>query len=189
MSNKLLATRYAKAVLQLAEEGGDLPEWESGFEQANAILSDSDVQTFMNAPQVPLTAKFEGLDTLLKDVHPLLRNMVKLLVQKRGTWLFAEIASAFTALLDEGRSIMSGTITTAVRLKAAERKGITERLAKSLGAKQLVLTEKVSASVVGGFSARIGDKLIEGSVRNRLEKMRSDLLQPGGHVVVNSKGA
>lgn len=151
--------------------------WESDLEAARSIIGEPDVLAFMAAPSVPETVKLDGINTLLSDVDPLVRNLVSLLTTNGDIERFGGVCDTFRDLLDEHLGIGRAQITTAVPLDEARRDRIVNSLQGLTGHERIVVTEHVDPEIIGGVVARVGDRLFDGSTRSRLRSMQESLAQ------------
>ncbi len=166
--------RYAIAALQLALENEGIERWESDLARASEALADEDFRSFLEAPQVPDAAKLNGIDTLLGDLAPLVKNMVSLLAVRGEIASFPIVVQTFQDMANERRGIALAQVTTAVPLDDARRERLRQGLGELTG-KRISLTELVEPDIIGGVVARVGDRLIDGSARTRLRSMREGL--------------
>jgi F-type H+-transporting ATPase subunit delta len=139
-------------------------------------MADPDVTALLSAPQVPERVKLDGVTTLLPDVAPLVRNMVSIAVLRGDTGKFPQIATAFRNMADDRRGTARAEVITAVPLDEARKKRVAQGLASLVGRKQVILTEKNDPSIIGGVVARVGDRLIDGSTRTRLQRLKNELM-------------
>ncbi len=168
--------RYAQAAFAIAIEREALEVWERDLETAREVFTESDVQAFMAAPSVPETVKLDGIETLVSDVDPLVRNLVSLVVVNGDVERFDGVCDVFRELLDEHLGIGRAQITTAVPLDDARRERIVDSLRSMTGFERIEVTESVDPEIIGGVVARVGDRLFDGSTRTRLRSMQESLV-------------
>ncbi len=169
--------RYAQAAFAIAVERDALDVWARDLEAARGIVGESDVTAFLAAPSVPETVKLDGVNTLLSDVDPLVRNLVSLLTTNGDIERFGGVCDTFRDLMDEHLGIGRAQITTAVPLDEARRERIVSSLQEMTGYERIEVTEAVDAEIIGGVVARVGDRLFDGSTRSRLRLMQETLTQ------------
>ncbi len=165
---------YAQAAFESAVANNALDRWEKDLVDVQSLLSNPDFAALVDAPQVPFKVKLDGVQTLLRDVCPQVRNFVAVLIQSRQIDRFDLIRREFRRLADERLGIARAEVVTAVPLDDERRGRIAANLGQIVGRK-IVMTEKVDPAVLGGIVARIGDRLIDGSTRTRLHDLRSAL--------------
>ena len=166
--------RYAKAAFELAKED-NLDRWVKDLTRTAEILGDPDVLGFIDAPQVSDSVKLEGIGKLLADVDALVQNTVNLMTVNRDIAKFAEMFRVFSEMADEHHGIARAEVVTAVPLDDARRARLAAGLAELVGRNEVEITASVDPSIIGGVVAKIGDHLVDGSTRTRLQAMRNKL--------------
>jgi F-type H+-transporting ATPase subunit delta len=167
--------RYAQAAFSLALENEGVDRWEADLVRTRETLSNTDVYALLSAPQVPEKVKLDGIATLLPDVAPLIRNMVSVIVLRGDILKFGRLVDVFSQMADDRRGTARAEVVTAVPLDDARKRRVSEGLAALVNRKNVVLTERLDPSIIGGVIARVGDKLIDGSARTRLHRLRNEL--------------
>jgi F-type H+-transporting ATPase subunit delta len=136
-------------------------------------MSDSNVAALFADDRRPPRERYALVDRVL-DLPPIARNLAKLLIQKGRSQGARAVANAFGALADDHAGLAKAEITTAVSVTDAQRVAIEAQLSRSLG-KTVTATSAVDPSLIGGLVVRVGDQLIDGSVRTRLRLLRREL--------------
>ncbi len=170
------ARRYAEAVFQLAERDNTLDRWRDDLRFGADVTADERVARIVNSPMRPLAERERLIDELLGGrLSKPAFNLVRLLVQRKNLGLLGPIASEFQRLLNEKRGIVSAVVTSALPLTNDEDQAIRARVAALTGTTVDVQTA-VDPALIGGLTVKIGDRLIDASVRGRLERLREQLL-------------
>ena len=170
------AKRYAQAVFSLGKEQGSLDAWADDLAMLSRIVADDQIAIYLTNPSVAAERRIEALETSLgTSVQPEARNLARMLIERNRTTLIPEIREMFDDQLRAERGIVVAQVTTAEPLTDAERNYIREKLETMTG-KKVELGLKVDPDIIGGIIIRIGDQVIDGSVRNKLEKMRTRLM-------------
>lgn len=177
MARKPTARRYAQATFALALEGSAIEQWLGDFDRLVEALDNNDFAVFLESPQVPEAVKYHGVQTVLRDAGDLARNLLSVLVAHRQARLVRDIREQFRRLVDDHQGVARAEIVTAVPLDGGQKSRIAEELGKLIK-KKVVSTERVDPAILGGLVARVGDRLIDGSSKTRLESMRDALSQP-----------
>jgi F-type H+-transporting ATPase subunit delta len=177
VARKPTARRYAQAAFALALEGDAIEQWTRDLDRLVEALDNPDFAVFLESPQVPENVKHHGVQTVLRDAGAMPRNLVSVLVNHRQVRLVREIRDQFRRLGDDHQGIARAEIVTAIPLASGQRARVAEELGKLIR-KRVVSTERVDPAILGGLVARVGDRLIDGSSRTRLESMREALSQP-----------
>jgi F-type H+-transporting ATPase subunit delta len=169
-----VARRYAQAAFEVARERGQVDRWLAELERLVELLDRTEAGAFLAAPQVPFEAKQEFVERTLADFLPEVRNFVLLLTRRRRIRLLPRIYEEFGQLANEYRGIVVAEVTSAVPLDDADKAVIIRQLSELTG-RRAILRTQVDPSILGGLIVRIGDKLIDGSLRTRLERLRETL--------------
>ena len=166
------AKRYADAVFAIASEGGTADRWVSDLDDLVALFANADAAAFFVSTRVAQTDKEQVIDRAMADAAAEGRNLAKLLVRKRRTRLADQIRDAFRARLNSERGVAEAVVTTAVPLSDDARAAVETAVRGYTNADTVELTEQVDSAILGGAVVRIGDRIIDGSVRTRLNSLR-----------------
>jgi F-type H+-transporting ATPase subunit delta len=169
----LAAKRYAQAAFELA--GSDLAGWQRAIEEIAEFMGDDSVRTVLENSRVPQDAKMRLVAAALAELPALPLNLARVLVRKSRTALAPEISVQFQALVQEREGVQKAHATTAVPLTSAETEALAQRLQDSTG-HPVELETDVDPELLGGVIVQIGDRLIDASVRGRLQSLRKSLV-------------
>jgi F-type H+-transporting ATPase subunit delta len=167
------AKRYAQAAFAIALESGTIASWRTDLGDIAAVLAESDAAGSFADGRIPLQQRLAMVERVL-DVQPLALNLAKLLVSKGRSADARAVADAFGRMADEQEGIVHARITAAVDLSPQQVAGIEQRLSSSLG-RRVQVTPAVDPGIVGGLVVRVGDRMVDGSVRTRLKRLRREL--------------
>lgn len=170
------ARRYAEAIFQIATRDGTHDRWEADLALATSLVGDEQVARIVNSPAVPLADRAKMLDTILggRLAEPAV-NLVKLLDVRGRLTLLPAIAGHYVSLLDRSRGIVAATVTSAAPLEGEEMAAVQTRI-EALTGRTVRLSPVVDPALIGGLTVRVGDRLIDASVRGRLERLRDQLV-------------
>jgi F-type H+-transporting ATPase subunit delta len=171
--------RYAQAAFELALEKNELDGWRAGLERMAELSRNEDLMALLQSPRAPFHAKEDLLHKQFGELHPLISNLALLLVHKGIFRLSGDVFQQYNALLDAYRGVERAKVTDAVRLSDEDKEAISSRLGKVVDRK-VAIDAQVDASLIGGFIARMGDMLIDGSIRQRLESLKKSLVEVQG---------
>ena len=169
------ATRYAQAAFEVARDANQLDSWLGDLEKAAALFENREAEQFLTSPIVPPDRKRAALAALLPGVTAEVGRFLEILARRDRLELVPEIATQFRRLADEARGIQVAQLTTAVPLDDAQKTLIASRLSARTGT-QITVETRIDPSILGGVIAQIGDDVIDGSVRGRLERLRRRLM-------------
>jgi F-type H+-transporting ATPase subunit delta len=177
MRDTTIARNYAEALLELARRANDLRGWGEMIDGvANAIESDRRLRVFLESPRVSAQKKSAIIEKAYGATMP--RNMVLFLmalVRNRRQMLIPEIAHEYLDLVDQVEGRVHAAVTVAREANDADRELIRTQLSRALQ-KDVVPHFHVNASILGGVIVRVGDTVLDGSVRRRLSTLRAKML-------------
>ncbi len=173
MSDVQAAKRYAQAAFGIARDSGAISQWRSDLGDLAAVLSDSAIALMIADSKLPLDRRLALVERAL-DVSPMALNLAKLLVSKGRSDNARAVSEAFNRMADEHEGIAHARVTTAVQLAPDQLDAIAARLSQSFG-KEVRAEAVVDPSIIGGIVVRVGDKLVDGSIRGRLKQLRREL--------------
>jgi F-type H+-transporting ATPase subunit delta len=177
MTVNAYARRYSQAIFRMALQEKDLNRWQTDLRKVATLLKDNAVASLIANPKISGEEKSKMLSQRLGDVNPLVVKLALLLAAKGKLAVIDDIAEEYQALVDNYRGI-EGTaiaeITTAIPLDNDYQLKIAQRITEIVG-KPVMLRPKVDPAIIGGIIIRVGDKLIDGSIRSKLAALRKDL--------------
>jgi F-type H+-transporting ATPase subunit delta len=174
MSTTISSKRYAQAVFQIAAETKQLDEWQAYLNTIAALMSNADFKAIIENPKVTFEVKSKLVKEALGKIDPMVLNFCYLLIVKNKTNLSSEIAGEYENLLDKYKGIKKAQVLTSISLDKEAEVKLTKQLEDIIGNK-LSVKYGVDPSIIGGFIARIDGRLIDGSIKNRLEKLRQNI--------------
>ena len=168
------AIRYAEAVFAIARDTNSFDTWLRELGEVEQLLADPLAEQTLLSPVVPRDRKANILRQALPDLNQPVQRFLELLLRRERLGLVPQIRSSLYGMIEAARGVETVKVTTAVPIGPAERDLLTARLSAYTG-KQVRLDEAVDPTVVGGVVAQIGDEIVDGSVRGRLERLRRAL--------------
>lgn len=171
------ARRYASAAFTVAEQTGDFDAWLTTLDEVSHILQVPSARTIFLSPTVQAPQKAAALERLVPKATPMMRNFLRILIDRDRLGEASGIAKALHELINQRRGIITAEITTAVPLDAELERVVANRLAAHLGRdpQKVNIRAHVDPAIIGGVVARVGDQVIDDSVRGRLERLRRTL--------------
>jgi F-type H+-transporting ATPase subunit delta len=167
--------RYAEAAFELAERDDAFDGWTEGLALAARFAADEGVARIVDNPAIPHADRQAAVARLLEGrVLPGVLNLARLLAQRGRFETVPAIAAEYTRLLNRRRGIVEAVVTSAQPLTAAEMKALRTRVEAMTGSGVDLRTE-VDEALIGGLTVRVGDQLLDASLRGRLERLRHQL--------------
>lgn len=166
MPNPRLAARYAKSLIDLALEQGQLEAVYADMQWLQAACKGSkDLVNLLKSPVVSGDKKMKVLEAIAgTQLSKLTFGFNALLVRKGRESHLPEIAQAFISQYKEHKHIYTVKLTTATPINDQTRAAIVEQVKKSGGFEQIELEEKINPDIVGGFVLQVGDRLVDASI-------------------------
>lgn len=178
MRESTIARSYGEALLSLASKAKDLTGWGTMISDvADAITRDERLRLFLESPRVSVEQKNDVIGKAFQDRMPrLFVRFLQAVVRHRRQALIPDIAIQYHALVDEVEGRVHAQVTVSREPNAKLEKTVTERLSKVLG-KSVVPHFSVDETILGGTIIRIGDTVMDGSVRRKLARLRQRMMQ------------
>jgi len=182
VTNRTAATRYARAILEVATaEHADPSRVETELTGFAALLREHrDLEKVLLNPAVPTPRKTALVSELLKRANylPQVAKLLTLLAQRDRLVLLQDLVSAYQERLMELRNVVRAEVTTAAPLPPERATAIQASLARATG-RTVVLTTTVDAGIVGGMVARVGGTVFDASITTQLQRLKGRLLPEG----------
>jgi F-type H+-transporting ATPase subunit delta len=175
MKSTKSASRYAKALLELAIEQQKLESIESNMSRILAAAKETnEFQVFLDSPIINLDKKVAVLNSLFGEFEPLTLSFLALITKNGRERLITEIAQSYISQVKEFKGIIPISITSARKLDEATKATILAKINASVTG-TLEITELIDESLIGGFIVTMGDKQIDASVVSQLARMKQEL--------------
>lgn len=169
----VVATRYAKSLLQLANEKGQLEKVFADMQLVKSLCEENrEFTNFLNSPIIKTDKKVSIIKEVLSGkVCEITSDFLTILTHKRRESYMNEIAKAFISQYKQYKNILTAVITSAVGIDATIKAKVLE-LVKQTTTGEVELVEKVDKNLIGGFVLTIGDRQVDASVSRRLNELR-----------------
>jgi F-type H+-transporting ATPase subunit delta len=170
-----IAEVYARSLFEVAKEHDVLDRvHEELGEFAEALSDDRTLQVFLFSPYFSSQEKREGVRKVVSDADERIVNFLELLAERHRMPALFRIRREFDALWAEENQLLPVTVTSAVELDEGLVEEIGERIEEQTGRK-VELSSNVDPDVLGGLMVRVGNMVLDGTVRNRLERLRKQV--------------
>ncbi len=179
MPRRPTARRYASAAFDIARDSGQIEKWADDLKTARDALQDAALRAYLELPKVSLERKTGSLRSVLGNLNPEVLNLLGLLTSRNSLGLFPALVDEYQRLTDLHYNRVRAEVTAAIPLERQQEEQVRLHLEQLLG-KQVIVTTRVNPAVVGGIVARVGDRIIDGSLRGRLLALRRSLTEAPG---------
>lgn len=170
----ILARRYAEAYFSLAQDADDVLGWREQLAGVAETLGDPAISDALANPKTSLAERVRAGLQLLDGASPQARNLARLLIERRRVGITREILAHYDALTDKASGIVRVEVTTAVPADDALEQRIRDSLSKQLGS-DVQTVVRSDPSIIGGLVIRIGDRVIDDSLRTHLQQLQAAL--------------
>jgi F-type H+-transporting ATPase subunit delta len=172
-----LAQVYGRSLFQVAQEQGKLDELREQLGQfADALDQHRELAVFFFSPYFSSQEKRDALGTLLDGADEIFVNFLSLLIENHRMPVIFRIRQEYERLWEEENKMLPVQITSAIALDDAT----TESLGKTIGeraGRKVALASRVDPDILGGIIIRVGNSILDASIRNRLEQLRRHVAQ------------
>jgi ATP synthase F1 delta subunit len=170
-----IAEVYARALFDVAKERDVLDEvHEQLGEVAKALHENRDLAVFFFSPYFSTDEKKDALHKAITDAQPELVNFLEALIERHRMPVIFRIAQRFKELWDEERKLLPVQVTSAVELDQSTVKEIGDRIGEQTG-RTVELSSNVDPDILGGIVLRVGNFILDASIRNSLEQLRKQV--------------
>ncbi|WP_366923710.1 F0F1 ATP synthase subunit delta [Metallumcola ferriviriculae] len=176
MIDRTIARRYAQALFAIARESDKIKQFEDELTLVvDTIQASPELEQVLEHQLIEPEAKKELLEKVFRSqVSQEILNFVKLVCDKRRERYLSQMLREYIAFADEARNVLAATVRTAKELTPEHYQGIKEKLSKMTG-KEIRLETKVDPELIAGVVVKIGDRVYDGSVANRLSDLKTHL--------------
>lgn len=177
MKQTILARRYAKALFSIGKEQGTYEAYNAALQSLSALFQGTpEVADALTNPLYPMEIKEKVMAGIVKSMaaDTVMGNFLVLLVQKKRAEILPEIAAEYQAMVDDEQNISHGSVISAVELNEELQAKVRATLEKLTG-KKVELTVSVDPSIIGGVIAKVGDLVLDGSIKAQLAGLKDSI--------------
>lgn len=172
-----IAQVYARALFEVAQEHDSLDEIRDQLDAfADAMHGNRDLHVFFFSPYFSVQEKKDGLARAVRDANPEFRNFLEALIERHRMPAVFRIRTEFDSLWDEARRLLPVKVTSAVALDESTIGQIGERIGAQVD-RRIELSADVDPDILGGIVLRVGNLILDASIKNRLDQLRQQVAQ------------
>ena len=169
---------YAEALFEAAHERGELEEVLTDLQEfVGALHENEELRLFFYGGQIPERQKRRALDGLTADMTTSTTNFLKVLSDNGREEILEDVLRRYEELVEEHLGRVEVEVTTAVELSEESERRLKERLGRLLEGREVILETRVDPNLLGGAVFRFGGRMMDGSIRGRLESLREEMLE------------
>ena len=176
-----IAERYATAVFEIAKEGGQLSELEANLDDLSAALDESaDLRDLLTSPVYTRTQQGDAIGAIAQKmglIQPL-HNVLLLMASKRRLFVVPQMVTRLREMIAEDKGEVTADVTSAKALTKAQSEKLAKTLKASTG-KDVNINATVDESLIGGLIVKVGSKMIDTSIRSRLNSLQNAMKEVG----------
>ncbi len=172
-----VATVYARSLFEVASERGVLEDVREQLGQfADALDENRELMTFFFSPYFSTKEKKEGLERAIEDAEPAFLNFLQALLERNRMPAIFRIRAEYESLWDERNKLIPVQVTSAVSLDEDTVRSIGDRISEQTG-NEIEMTTTIDREILGGIVLRVGNFILDASIRNRLNQLRKQVAQ------------
>lgn len=177
MSNTTVAKRYAVALFQLSKENNLLDQMEEELRVVKEVLlNSSDLKTILKSPKVSIEKKKEIVKESFSKMNHFGLNTLMILIDRHRDDQIVDVVDRFIELANEEIGIAEAKVYSIRPLSEEERKALSATFAPKVGKKSLRIENIIDSELLGGIKLRIGNRIFDGSLRGKLDRLERKLL-------------
>jgi F-type H+-transporting ATPase subunit delta len=170
-----IAQVYARSLFEVAKESDKLDVVHEQVDEFADVLSENrDLQVFFFSPYFSTPEKIDGLHKALEDADETLVNFLELLIEKHRMPALMRTRREFDGLWEHENKRLPVSVTSAIELEESTVKQIGDAISEQTG-QHIDLQTNVDPDILGGIVLRVGNSVLDASIRNRLEKLRKQV--------------
>jgi len=172
----ILARRYAKALFSLGKEDGKNEQYSEVLSAIAELYKDETVENALVNPLYPVEARLKVMAKIgeLAKADAIMARFLALLVEKKRADILPDIAAEMRIMVDQEQNISHGSVVSAIELDDALKGKIQQALEKITGNK-VILETSVDPSIIGGVIAKVGDLVLDGSIKTQLNGLKESI--------------
>jgi ATP synthase F1 delta subunit len=170
-----IAQVYARALFEVAKERGLLDVVREQLRQlTDALSANRNMMLFLFSPYFSTDEKKDGLHRAIHNADPTFMNFLEALLERHRMPAIFRIRVRYEALWDEEMKLLPVEVTSAVALDPETVRSIGQRIGEQTG-NEVELSSRVDPDILGGIVLRVGNFVLDASIRNRLEQLRKQV--------------
>jgi F-type H+-transporting ATPase subunit delta len=172
-----IAEVYARSLFEVANERGDLDEVREELGQfADALSKERQLAVFFFSPYFSTTEKKDGLKKMIDGADEIFMNFLEALIERHRMPAIFRIRNRFDEMWEEENHLLPVQVTSAIELDEKTIRSIGDRIGEQTGL-EVELSSDIDPDILGGIVLRVGNFILDASIRNRLNQLRKQVAQ------------
>ncbi|MCA1032101.1 F0F1 ATP synthase subunit delta [Bacillus timonensis] len=177
MSRGIVGKRYAIALFQIAKEQNTLEQFETELRTVKQVFSGNrELQAMLSNPKLTNEAKKTMINEAFTSLSPMVLNTLSLLIDRHREDIIDEVAEEFITIANDERGIADAKVYSTRPLSEDEKKSLSAVFAQKVGKSSLRIENIIDKNLIGGLKLRIGNRIFDGSVSGKLERLERELI-------------
>ena len=177
-----VAGRYASALFSLAQDDRQTDAVAQALEKLDGLIAESaDLKRLVRSPVFSAKDQLNALDAILarEGIGGVAANFVRLVTVKRRLFSLRDMIAAYRKLYDASRGVTRAGVTSATALTGENLAALKDQLKAASGGREVDLDVKIDPSIIGGLIVRLGSRMVDGSLKTKLNAIRLAMKEVG----------
>ena len=177
-----VAGRYASALFSLAQDARETDSVAEALARFDALIAESpDLERLVRSPVFSAADQLKALDAILAQagIGGVAANFLRLVASKRRLFFIREMIADYRKLNDARRGVTRADVTSATALTDAHIAALKKSLRAATGGREVDLNTKVDPSIIGGLIVKLGSRMVDGSLKTKLNAIRLAMKEVG----------
>ena len=182
MGNKkgisIIADRYAIALIELADKNNSLDQFNYDLAAINSVFKENkDISLFLAHPTIPVDEKKALIKKVFEGaVSEYIINFLMILIDRNRFALLLNIYEHYNLLLNKKRNIVVAKVTTAINIDEEIINNLRHKLEQKFNGLNMQISTEINPDIIAGMIVKIGDRVIDGSIKTKIENMKKQLI-------------
>lgn len=177
MSNSEVAKRYSLALFEIAKENGQIDSIQHELQELKiAYRNNIELEQLLTNPRLSMAKKKELLATVFNGFNPIIQNTLFVMLEKNRLTEIVDVVDEFIEFANEIAGVADAKVFSTRALTQEESNNISTTYAKKIGRNSLRIKNIIDPSLLGGFRLQIGNRIYDGSLSGKLERLKRNLI-------------
>ena len=177
-----VAGRYASALFGLAQDNRSTDKTGADLARFDAMIAESaDLQRLVRSPVFTADEQLKAINKILEKagISGIAANFIRLVAAKRRLFAIRDMIKTYGALNDAAKGVTRADVTSAHDLNASQLAALKAQLGEITRGKSVEVAVKVDPAIIGGLIVKLGSRMVDGSIRTKLNSIRSRMKEAG----------